>query len=108
MTKNKGIFLGLLLVTLGLLWLGRTFNLFDFNWCNLLKMWPLLIIYIGVRILPIEQLWKNVCGFIIIAIAIVLLFFLPERSCRHYFWNDKYQYEIKKKVKETDEDIDDE
>jgi hypothetical protein len=116
MKNNKGIFWGLLLVTLGLLWLGRSFDLFYFSWFNVIRLWPLLIIYVGVRLLPIEQLWNNVCGFIILALAIALLFILPVKSCRHHFWEDKYEYEIKKKSKvsectteeENDFDIDDE
>lgn len=97
MKKNKGIFWGLLLVALGLLWLGRTFDLFHFSWCNVFKLWPLLIIWIGVTLLPIEQIWKNVCNFVLLAIAIILLFVLPARTCcRHHWWEDKYV--IKKKI----------
>jgi len=88
MKKNRGIFWGLLLVTLGFLWLGKTFDLFHFSWCNVWRLWPLLVIWLGVSLLPIEQLWKNVCNFVILAIAIVLLFVLPVKSCFH--WHDKY------------------
>jgi hypothetical protein len=101
MKKNKGIFWGLLLVAIGLLWLGRTFGLFHFSWYNFARLWPLLIILIGVKCLPIEQTWKNVCSVIILALAIVLLFVLPTRSCHHhYWWNDKYV--IKKKNTHTE------
>jgi len=106
MKKNKGIFWGLLLVALGLLWLGRSFDLFHFSWCTVIRLWPLLIIWIGVTLLPIEQLWKNVCNFFLLSIAIVLLFVLPSTSCKHHFWKDKYQYEIKKKVKDADCEVD--
>jgi len=110
MKKNKGIFWGLLLVAFGALWLGRTFGLFSFSWCTVMKLWPMLIIWAGIMLLPIEQIWKNVCSFVLLAIAIILLFFLPENSCckHHHFWNDKYQYEITKKVKDADCEVEEE
>jgi hypothetical protein len=96
MKKNKGIFWGLFLVALGLLWLGRSFGLFYFSWYNLFRLWPIVIIWVGVTLLPIEQLWKNVCNGVLFLLAIVLLFVLPVKSCHHHFWNDKYT--IKKKI----------
>jgi len=89
MKNNKGIFLGLALVTFGLLWLGRSFDLFYFSWHTVLRLWPLLIIWIGIALFPINQIWKNMSGVILLVIAIVLLFTLPEKSCCYHFWNDK-------------------
>jgi hypothetical protein len=106
MKKNKGVFWGLFLIVLGLLWLGRSFGLFYFNWGTVFRLWPLIIIWIGITLLPIEQLWKNVSNFVLLALAIVLLFVLPGRSSHHRFWNDNFQYEIKKKVKDVECDID--
>jgi hypothetical protein len=105
MKKNKGIFWGLCLVALGLLWLGRSFGLFYFSWFNLFKLWPIVIIWVGITLLPIEQLWKNICNGVLFVLAIVLLFLLPARSCRHDFWNDKYI--IKKKIHDKECIIDD-
>jgi phage shock protein PspC (stress-responsive transcriptional regulator) len=104
MKKNRGIFWGLLLVILGLLWLGKTFDIFYFNWCNVLKLWPMLIICLGISLLPIEQIWKNVCNFVILVIAIVLLFVLPAKNC-HFHWNDKC---IKSKIYNSEYSINDE
>lgn len=109
MKKNKGIFWGLLLVAVGLLWLGKTFGLFYFSWCNVVKLWPMLIIWFGITLLPIEQVWKNVCNFILLVVTVVLLFVLPVHSCHHFFWKDKdkYKYEIKKKFKNKEHCVDD-
>jgi phage shock protein PspC (stress-responsive transcriptional regulator) len=102
MKKKSGIFWGVLLVALGLLWLGKSFGLFHFHWYNALKLWPLLIIWLGITLLPIERIWKNICSFVIIAIAIVLLFVLPVSSCRHHFWEDDFRYEIRKIFRNTE------
>jgi phage shock protein PspC (stress-responsive transcriptional regulator) len=88
MKKNKGIFWGLLLVAIGLLWLGKTFALFHFSWWNLWRLYPIIFIWLGITLLPIERVWKNVCSFILLAIAIMLIFVLPTKPCR-FHWKDK-------------------
>ncbi|MCL2434644.1 MAG: DUF2807 domain-containing protein [Lentimicrobiaceae bacterium] len=98
MKKNNGIFWGLLFVAFGLLWLGRSLGFFHFSWYNALRLWPILIIWVGVTLLPIAQLWKNVCNFILLAIAIVLLFSLPAKSscCNRIYWNEKESVSIQR------------
>jgi phage shock protein PspC (stress-responsive transcriptional regulator) len=107
MKNSSGFFWGLLLVTFGLLWLGRTFGLFHFYWYNVIKLWPLLIICLGISLLPIERLWKNVCHFFILALAILLLFVLPASSCHYHFWDDDFSYEFRKKFKDSECTIND-
>ena len=98
---NKGIFWGLFLVAIGILWLGKSFGLFYFNWHSVAKLWPLFIVWAGVLILPIGHVWKVVCNFVILAIAIALLFVLPAKSCHHHhFWSDKHA--IKQKINTID------
>ena len=99
---SSGVFWGLLFVAFGLLWLGRTFGIFHFYWCNVFKLWPLLIIWIGVSMLPMARIWKNVCSVIILSIALVLIFILPSSSCHLRFWDDDFKYEIKKKFKDAE------
>jgi len=97
MKKNNGIFWGLLLVAFGLLWLGRSLGFFHFSWYNALRLWPILIIWVGITLLPIKQLWKNVCNFILLAVAVVLLFVLPVKSSCHH---DRFYYKFKEKESE--------
>jgi len=103
----KGIFWGLFLVTLGLLLLGRMFGLFHFYWFNVFYLWPLILIWVGIKILPVDQLWKNVCSILLLAAAVVLLFVLPEKSCHHNFWHGKFHKEIQKKIDDIECEIDD-
>jgi len=113
MKNNKGIFWGLFLVTLGLLLLGRMFGLFHFYWFNVFKLWPLIIVWVGIRLLPIEQLWKNISSLILLAVAVVLLFVLPAKCCCHDFWHGKFCDKIEKAIDDVDskfvviEDIED-
>ena len=106
MKNNKGIFWGLLLVIIGILWLGWLFGLFNFYWLNMFKLWPLIIIWIGIKLLPIDQVWKNVSSIILLAAAVVLLFIMPAKSCHHHFWGDKFHFDIEKKFKDLKSEID--
>jgi len=102
--NHSGIFWGILLVAFGFLWLGRSFGIFYFHWFNVLKLWPLLIIWLGISLLPIKQVWKNVCSFIILAIAVVLIFILPAGSCCRFF-DDDFGYKIRRKFNEIESNI---
>jgi len=98
---NGGVFWGLLFVAIGVLWLGKSFGLFHFSWHSVFKLWPLFIVWLGVLMLPIGHAWKIVCNFILLAIAIALLFMFPLRSWHHcHFWDDDYV--IKKKISTSD------
>jgi len=97
---NRGIFWGLFLVAIGFLWLGKSFGLFYFSWINVFKLWPLLIVWFGILLLPMGHVWKNICNFILLAIAIFLLFWLPVKSCHGHFWKEKYV--ITKKTNTSD------
>jgi len=102
---HGGIFWGLFFVAIGVLWLGKSFELFDFNWHSVLKLWPLFIVWVGVLLLPIGHVWKVVCNFILLAIAVFLLFWFPAKSCCGDFWrdyNDGKEYVITKKITTSD------
>jgi len=106
MKNNKGIFWGLFLVTLGLLLLGRMFGLFHFYWFNVFKLWPLIIVWVGIKLLPIEQLWKNISSLILLVVAVVLLFVLPANGCCHDFWHGKFCDKIEKKINNLECEVD--
>jgi hypothetical protein len=109
--KHRGVLWGLLLVAIGFLLLGKSFGFFDFCWCNVFKLWPILVIWVGIALLPIKHVWKTVCSFILLAIAVALLFMLSLRSCHHpfwkYFWKNKYVIEEKANNSEYYKDIED-
>jgi len=109
--KHRGVLWGLLLVAIGFLLLGKSFGFFDFCWCNVFKLWPLFIIWIGIALIPMGRIWKNVCHFVLLAIAVALLVMLSLKSCHHpfwkHFWKDKYVIEERTNHSEYYKDIED-
>ena len=72
--KNSNLFWGGILVALGILFILNNLNFLDFNWWNIFRMWPMLLVLLGVTLLPIKNGIKMALTFIILAITIALLF----------------------------------
>jgi len=53
--KFKNIFWGLSLIIIGTLLVARNVGWIDFNWFNILRLWPLLFILWGLSVLPIRE-----------------------------------------------------
>ena len=66
--KDKGFGQGITLIIIGVIFTLITIFDFEINWHVMSKMWPLLLIIIGVCIMPINK-WIRT------AIALVLLIF---------------------------------
>lgn len=48
--KNRNVIGAAILIGLGLLFLGKEFDLFDFHWGDLARFWPILLIIIGLNL----------------------------------------------------------
>ena len=51
MTTTRGLFWGIFLITLGMVFLGQNYGWFDFDWHFLSQFWPLLIILAGLNLI---------------------------------------------------------
>jgi hypothetical protein len=49
--SNKNYFTAAILILLGIMFLGREFNLFSFHWGDIARFWPVLLIIIGLNII---------------------------------------------------------
>ena len=56
--KHQNVFWGVLLITLGTLFLFDRLDIFEFEWRILGRLWPILIILWGVSILPVNAFFK--------------------------------------------------
>jgi hypothetical protein len=53
--KFRNVFWGLSLIIIGSLLVARNIGWIDFNWFNILRLWPLLFILWGLSVLPIRE-----------------------------------------------------
>jgi len=56
--KFRNVFWGLSLIIIGSLLVARNLGVVDFDWFNIIRLWPLLFILWGLSVLPIRQTIK--------------------------------------------------
>ena len=69
--KNDGFGRGLTLIIIGVIALFITFFDFEIDWHMLVKLWPLLLIIIGVCIMPINKWVRTVVLFALVAAGLI-------------------------------------
>jgi hypothetical protein len=70
---RKYIFWGILLIVFGIFWLFKTLNIIDFCWKDVWSLWPLILIWIGIGLLPIKEGYKITLDLLIMAVGFFIL-----------------------------------
>ena len=98
--KEKGFSQGIILIIIGVIFTMVTLFDFDINWYVVAKMWPLLLIIIGVCIMPINKWVRTVIALVLLALGCVLYHQKADDTCcknkveiitrshRGVFWDD--------------------
>jgi len=71
--KSKNIFWGILLIAIGILWILKSLEVVTFNWWVFLKLWPLILIWMGIKVIPMKEIWKLTLNILVLFIGITLL-----------------------------------
>ncbi|MCK9399671.1 MAG: DUF5668 domain-containing protein [Bacteroidales bacterium] len=82
--KTKNIIWGLILVLIGVLFILKNLDIIYFSWYSLWRLWPLLLVLIGVTILPVKDGIKVVLTIIVLIAAAFFLISFPN----FHNWND--------------------
>jgi energy-coupling factor transporter transmembrane protein EcfT len=95
--KFRHFFWPVILIALGLLILLCNLGIVDFGWRIIWNLWPLILIFWGIAVLPIKDLYKSIAVIIILAFTVTFFNRLTEHTpwwsdhsgcARHYDWND--------------------
>ncbi len=87
---------GIIIFLLGLFWLGEMFDLFHFRFRALLNLWPLILCFVGLNLIPMKRPIRITLNTVlIIAMVLLILYigFCPEaygsfNTCRfNCFWD---------------------
>ncbi len=84
--KQKNLFWGGILVTLGVLFILKNLEIVYFNWWSILSLWPVLLVLLGVIMLPIKNSIKTFLTIIILGTTIALIFTRTDYYDRNYRW----------------------
>lgn len=87
----KRIFWGLILITIGILFILKNLDIVFFRWTTIWRLWPVLFILWGISIIPDKYL-KNWLKLVLSVLAIILAFtFISNRPVyKHEFNVHKY------------------
>jgi hypothetical protein len=83
--KYKHLFWAIILISIGLLFLLGNFGIINFNWFSFWRLWPLILIFWGIAILPLKDMYKFVLliGFV----ALTIVFFNRIDKTRPWYLN---------------------
>lgn len=94
--KFRHIFWPVILIALGLLILLSNLGFVDFGWRIIWNLWPLILVFWGVAVLPIKDLYKIIAVIIILAFTVTFFNRLTEHTpwgiqswqgWKHHDWN---------------------
>lgn len=76
--KTKNIIWGLILVLIGVLFILKNLDIIYFSWHSLWRLWPMLLVLIGVTILPVKDGIKVVLTIIVLVATAIFLISYPD------------------------------
>ena len=87
--KAKNIIWGIVLVIIGVLFILKNLEVIYFSWHSLWRLWPLILVLIGVTILPVKEGIKVALSIVVLVIGAVFLITYP-KSDKH---NDQWSFD---------------
>lgn len=70
--KSKNLFLGIILLFVGIVALLGTLDILEFSWRVVWRLWPMLLIVIGIIVLPVKDWLKLVLLLVSLAASVLL------------------------------------
>jgi hypothetical protein len=71
--KSKGVFWGVILFTIGILFFLRNIDVIWFSWRAFLSMWPVILLILGISLLPLKGFIRIILAFIVIILTIIFV-----------------------------------
>jgi len=98
--KFRNIFWGIILILVGILFTLENLNIIDFDWYNLWRLWPVILILWGVSILPVKNLIKVILVLLVLTGSI---FYMMDRTVE---WrNEDYDISYYDDAKPTNQEF---
>lgn len=70
--KSRNLFLGIIILFIGVVSLLAALDVFDFSWSIAWRLWPILFIFGGISILPVKEWLKAVLLVLTLALGVAL------------------------------------
>ena len=70
--KSRNLFIGIILLFVGVVTLLTTLDVITVSWRIIWRLWPMLLIFIGIAILPLKDWLKAVLMLVALALGVLL------------------------------------
>ena len=70
--KSRNLFIGIIVLFIGVVALLASLDVIDFSWRIVMRLWPMLLILIGIAVLPIKDWIKALLLLVVLASGIAL------------------------------------
>lgn len=87
--KSRNLFLGIILLFVGIISLLASFDVIDFSWSIAWKLWPMLFIFVGIALLPVKEWLKALLLLAALAVGILLYQHEATKGPHHWFFTQK-------------------
>lgn len=71
--KYKNIFWGIVLIAIGIMFILKNLDIISFNWLMLIQMWPLILIFWGISLIPVKDYIKFILMVVSLVIGLLLV-----------------------------------
>jgi len=75
--KFRNIFWGIILILIGILFTLQNLSVIDFDWYNLWRLWPVILVLWGISILPVKNMIK---AGLVILVLLGSIFYMMDRT----------------------------
>lgn len=85
--KSRNLFVGIILLFIGVIALLAVLNVFDFRWTLVWRLWPMLLILIGVMVLPVKDWLKAILLILALCGSVILYHYEVTHSWFHWLFS---------------------
>ncbi len=88
--NTKNVIWGIVLVLIGALFILKNLGVIYFSWYGIWKLWPLVLVIIGIAILPVKSGIKIALTIITLIVAVLILVKNPGSRSWHDSWSFRH------------------
>ena len=83
--KSRNLFLGIVILFVGVVALLASFDVINVSWRVVWRLWPLLLIFLGIAVLPVKDWLKAL--LLLASLALGVLLYQHETTKHKSFWD---------------------
>lgn len=84
--KSRNLFLGIIIIFVGVVALLSSLDVIDFDWMVAWRLWPMILICIGISILPVKEWLRALLLVLTLAASVLLYRYENENYSRFWFF----------------------